>query len=58
MKYRVLFDYYSEGMKLQDEEFDTVDDAVKWAVGNSNGSPFFIIRIIDWSADEPLISNK
>ena len=48
--YRILFDYGCyEGMKLEDEEFATVDAAVKAASG-LRYAPFLIVRVIDWQA--------
>lgn len=51
-KYKILIDYGSyEGMKFPtDEEFETVDEAVKMAIGLNYGSPFLIIKVIDWEA--------
>jgi hypothetical protein len=51
MKYRIMINYGSyEGFKLLEDEFETVDGAVKAAVGLSYGSPFIIVQIIDWEA--------
>ncbi len=51
MKYKILFDYGAyEGMKFQDEEFDSVGKAVKHAIGLNYSTPFLIVRIIDWEA--------
>ena len=54
LKYRVLIDYGSyEGMKFASpDEFATVDDAVKFAINNSCGSPFLIINVVEWVASE------
>jgi len=50
MTYRILFDYGPyEGMDLDDEEFDTVDAAVKRAA-TYNGTPVLIVQVIDWEA--------
>jgi hypothetical protein len=44
-----MFDYGSyEGYKLQDEEFDSVDEAIKHAVA-LNYSATFIIVSIHWT---------
>lgn len=52
-KYKILFDYGSyEGMKFQDEEFDTVAEAVKHALQLSYSCPFLIVNIIDWEATQ------
>lgn len=48
MKYKILFDYGSEGLKFYDKDFDTIDEAVKIAIGFY--TIFFIITIIDWKA--------
>lgn len=49
MKYRIAFDYgVYEGIKIQEGEFDTVDEAVKHAVGMNYGTPFIIITI-NWT---------
>jgi len=50
-KYRVLVDYgVYEGMKLQDEDFDSVNEAVQWAIGMNFGRNFKVIQIITWEA--------
>ena len=53
-KYRILIDYgVYEGMKFWDADgFDTVSAAVKEAVARSFSSPFFIVKVIEWSAVE------
>lgn len=46
MKYRIAFDYGAyEGLKIQEGEFETVDEAVKHAVGMNYLTPFIIITI-------------
>ena len=41
-----MFDYGShEGLKLQDEEFGSVDEAVKHAVAVNYSTPFIIVSI-------------
>ncbi len=46
MKYRIIFDYGTyEGMKLQDDIFDTIDEAVKHAVSMNYGTSFIIVSI-------------
>ena len=53
MKYRILINYNVEGMKFWDDDgFDDLDEAVKEAQANSHSSPFYIIKIIDWKAEE------
>ena len=46
-KYRILFDYGTyEGMKFYDEqEFETVDEAVKFAVGLRYSTLFLIVKV-------------
>ena len=51
-KYKILFDYRSDGFKFQDEEFDTVAGAVKHAIELSYSSPFLIVQVVDWEAIE------
>ena len=52
-QYRILFDYGSyEGLKLQKESFATVDNAVKHALSLNYSTPFLIITIIDWKAND------
>ena len=51
MKYKILFDYGAyEGMKFQDEEFETVAEAVKHAMDLRYATPFLIVQVIDWEA--------
>lgn len=46
MEYRIMFDYGAvEGYKLQDKEFETVDEAVKHAVAMGYSTPFIIVKI-------------
>lgn len=47
MKYKILFDYgVYEGMKFYDEkEFDSVEEAVKFAVGLNYVTRFIIVSI-------------
>ena len=52
MKYRILWDYGSEGHSFHDKEFDTVGEAVKEAFGLKYCSPFLIVQVIDWEARE------
>ncbi len=59
--YKVLFDYRSENFTfldkrgedgiLREAEFDTVDEAVKAAIGQGYANPFRVVKIIDWDAD-------
>ncbi len=50
MKYKILFDYHTEGYKFQDEEFDSVAEAVKNAIELNYSAPFLIVQIIEWEA--------
>jgi len=52
--YRIIVDYGAyEGMKfLDNEEYDTVDAAVKAAISDSQGSKWIIVTIVDWRAVE------
>lgn len=51
MKYKILRDYgVYEGMKFEDQEFDTVDEAVKHAIGMNHCTPFLIVKVINWEA--------
>lgn len=47
MKYKILFDYGAyEGMKFYDEkDFDTIDEAVRFAVGLHYATPFIIVSV-------------
>lgn len=46
MKYQIMFDYGAyEGLKLEDIEFDSVEDAVKHAVAINYSTTFIIISI-------------
>ncbi len=55
MKYKILFDYGTyEGFKFQDEEFDTVDAAVKHALALRYSTPFLIVVIVQWTANYEL----
>lgn len=50
MKYKILIDYRTEGYHFQDEEFDSVDAAVKHALSLGSSAPFLIVHIVDWEA--------
>jgi len=54
MKYKIIYDYGLEGWSFGDEEFETVDEAVKKAILNNRGVPvpFLIVKIVDWEARE------
>lgn len=51
-KYKILWDYYSDGMSFADEEFNTVDEAVKFATASSYSAKWLIVHIINWEAKE------
>ena len=46
-KYKILFDYGGyDGMKFYDEkDFETVDEAVKFAVGLNYATKFLIVMV-------------
>lgn len=52
MKYRILFNYGTEGHSFMDGEFDTVEEAVKKAIEFNSSSLFLVVRIIEWEAKE------
>jgi len=52
MKYKILFDYRTDGFKFEDDEFDTVADAVEHAIKLNNCTPFLIVTIVNWKAIE------
>jgi hypothetical protein len=58
MKYKILVDYGSEGRSFigsddrEGKEFDTVDEAIKFAIGYTTSSHFDIVQVIDWEAKE------
>lgn len=51
-KYKILRDYGSEGFKFDDEEFNTVKEAVKVAINQNYYAPFIIVKLINWEAEE------
>lgn len=50
MKYQICIFHGSEGWNFHPEEFDTVDEAVKFAIKNSFGCDFLVVTVIDWKA--------
>jgi len=46
-KYKVLIEY-SDGLNFEDEEFESLIEAVKLAQSRCYGSKFYIVKIIDW----------
>ena len=51
-QYRVLIDYGTEGLSFWGEGFETIDEAVREAQANSYGSKFYIVKVIEWKANE------
>lgn len=56
-KYKILWDYGAyEGMKFDDMEFDTINEAVKEATSRSYTTKWLIVRVIvrviEWEAKE------
>lgn len=63
MKYKVLIDYGSDGRSYLGDDrngknFDSIDEAVKEAIGYTTGSDFQIVQIIDWEAKESPPNNQ
>jgi hypothetical protein len=57
-KIKILLDYGAyEGMKFQDEVFNTVSEAVVHALALNYGTPFMIVEILDWKAVEYIENN-
>ena len=52
MGYKILYDYNTEGFKFDDKDYDSVDGALKAAIGNNYGTKFLIIEIIEWYAQQ------
>ena len=52
MKYQILRNYYSAGYSFEDEKFETIDEAVKYALSQRYGAPFLIVEVIDWEAKD------
>lgn len=51
--YKILIDYGTEGMKFwDDKEYPTVNEAVKVAVTVNYTNPFYIVKVIEWQAEE------
>lgn len=49
MKYQIMHDYYTEGMKFyNDTEYDTVAEALDVATKCGYSSPFLIVHVVDW----------
>ena len=45
MKYKILFDYGMEGNSIDDNEYETVDDAIRGAVSMNYCTKFRTISI-------------
>lgn len=54
MKYKILFDFGSEGFRFEKTAFDDIEKAVKQAIelSRQNCSPFLIVTIVDWKVIE------
>ncbi len=52
MKYKILFDYGSEGYSFQNEEFNSVVKAVKHALDLNYHTKFLIVQVVDWEATQ------
>jgi len=51
-KYKILVDYHSDGYQFNDKEFESLEEAVKYAVSTILYNPFLIVQVIDWKAVE------
>lgn len=52
-KYKILWDYGAyEGMKFDDKEFDSVNEAVKEASSRGYSTNWLIVRVVEWEAKE------
>lgn len=51
-KYKVLWNYYTEGYKFYDPDFDSVEEAVVGAIESGYNTSFEIVKVIDWKAKE------
>lgn len=51
-KYKVLWNYYTEGYKFYAPDYDSVEEAVKGALESGYSTPFEIVKLIDWKATE------
>ena len=52
MKYKIIRDYTSEGWSFDDREFDTVEEAVKFANSESYSAKWLIVNVVEWEAKE------
>lgn len=50
MKHLVLIDFGTEGWRFEDPQFDTIDEAVKYAAKVARGNNFLIVLVVDWKA--------
>lgn len=57
MKYKILYDYGTDGNIIDDGEFDTIDEAIKGAVSKNYCTKFRIITIA-WDAVTPTNTDK
>ncbi len=51
-KYKILLDYGSEGFVFRDEEFESVTEAVKFAVENVFYNKYIIVKMVNWEVKE------
>ena len=52
-KYKILWDYGGyEGMKFHDEDFDSVEEAVKTAISHAYSARWLVVKIIEWKVNE------
>lgn len=49
--FRILRDFGSEGLRLDEREYHSVDEAVKAAMRDAFASPQ-IVRVVEWEAKE------
>lgn len=54
MKYKIMFNYGVEGYKFHEKdegeiaEFDSVGEAIDFAMELGYSSPFIIVQVVDW----------
>ena len=56
--YRLFIDYGTEGWRLDESEYKTVDLAVRGSMAASYGHPFVIVKVIDWEAKEVYVEGE
>lgn len=50
-KYKVLSHPSGHDCSLMSEEFDTVQEAVVWAMDLTMGNDFLIIQVVNWKVE-------